>query len=161
MPIELTPNGTQGSEFPKALRPLASAMQRLTTVAYRLFGSRMRMQGVPFLLLDTVGAKTGKQRTALLPRFKDSPPGTWLVAASGLGSAHHPDWYINLASDPDNVWVEVDHHRVKVRPESLLGLDREEAWQRITEAAPRFGAYAQKTDRIIPIVRLSPTEESS
>jgi deazaflavin-dependent oxidoreductase (nitroreductase family) len=113
----------------------------------------MQMQGVPFLLLETVGARTGKRRRALLPRFEDTRP----VTATALGSARHPPWYFNLANDPDDVWVEVDHRRLKVRAESLTGIERDEAWRRIVAAAPRFGAYLDKTDRVIPVVRLTPT----
>lgn len=159
MAIPLFPKGTRGTKFPKAVRWIIRAMRRLTTAAYGLLGSRMQLQGVPFLVLETIGATTGKVRRALLPRFQDTRPGTWLVAASALGSARHPDWYVNLAKDPDDVWVEVDHRRLRVRPEALTGPERDEAWGRIVAAAPRFRAYAEKTDRVIPIVRLTPTSE--
>jgi deazaflavin-dependent oxidoreductase (nitroreductase family) len=158
MAIELTPKGTRGKEFPKAARRIVRAMRGLSAAAYRIFGSRMQMQGVPFLLLETVGARTGKRRSALLPRFQDTRQGTWIVTATALGSASHPGWYFNLANDPDHVWVEVDHRRLKVRAESLTGVERDEAWRRIVAAASRFGAYVHKTDRVIPVVRLSPTE---
>ena len=158
MAIELTPNGRRGAEFPWAARPIVTAMRRLTAIAYRRLGDRMQMQGVPFLLLETVGARTAKRRTALIPRFQDTRPDSWLVAASALGSARHPDWYINLAHGPDEVWVEIDHRRWKVSAESLTGVEREEAWRRIESAAPRFGTYAHKTDRVIPVVRLTPTK---
>jgi deazaflavin-dependent oxidoreductase (nitroreductase family) len=95
-------------------------MRRLTA-AYRLFGSRMQIQGVPFLVLETVGAGTGKRRQALLPRFQDTRQGTWLVAASALGSASHPDRYFNLANDPHDVWVEVEHRRLAAGRPRLLG----------------------------------------
>jgi deazaflavin-dependent oxidoreductase (nitroreductase family) len=155
--IELTPKGTRGTEFSKAARWIIGAMRCLSAAAYRLLGSRMQMQGVPFLLLETVGASTGKRRRALLPRFQDTRPGTWLVTATALGSARHPAWYFNLANDPDDVWVEVNHHHLKVRAESLTGLERDQAWGRIVAAAPRFAAYLEKTDRVIPVVRLTPT----
>ena len=158
MAIELTPKGTRGTEFPKAARLIIGAMRSLSAAAYLLFGSRMQMQGVPFLLLETVGARTGKRRRALLPRFQDTRPGTWLVTATALGSARHPGWYFNLAHDPDDVWVEIDRRRAKVRAESLTGVERDEAWRRIVATAPRFGAYLQKTDRVIPVVRLTPTD---
>lgn len=155
MAIELTPNGTRGTKFPKAAGWIIGAMLGLTAAAYRLFGRRMQMQGVPFLLLETVGARSGKRRRALLPRFQDTRPGTWLVTASALGAVSHPGWYFNLAKDPGDVWVEVDHRRHKVRAESLTGVERDEAWQRIVTAAPRFAAYVRKTDRVIPVVRLT------
>lgn len=158
MAIELTSKGTRGREFSRLGRWMVRVMRTVTAAAYRHLGSRMQMQGVPFLLLETVGARTGKRRRALVPRFQDTRQGTWLVAASALGSARHPDWYFNLAQQPDEVWVEVDQRRLKVRAESLSGLERDEAWRRIVAAAPRFGAYVQQTDRVIPVVRLTPTD---
>lgn len=80
----------------------------------------------------------------------------WLVVASFGGSAHHPAWFHNLARHPDDVWIEVDDRRVKVRPESLHGAEREERWQRITAVAENFAGYERKTDREIPVVRLTP-----
>ncbi len=47
MAIELTPKGTRGTEFPKAARRIVGAMRGLSAAAYRLFGSRLQMQGVP------------------------------------------------------------------------------------------------------------------
>ena len=158
MAVELTPRGPRGKEVPKAARPFLRAMRRLTAAAYRVFGNWMRMQGVPFILLETVGARTGKRRTALVPRFQDTRQGTWLVAATALGSARHPDWYVNLANEADDVFVEVDHRRLKVHAEALTGIERDAAWRRIVAAAPRFGAYVRSTDRVIPVVRLTPTE---
>lgn len=38
--------------------------------------------------------------------------------------------------------------------EQLHGPEREEAWRQITTAEPRFAKYQQKTDRVLPIVRL-------
>jgi len=32
---------------------------------------------------------------------------------------------------------------------------RAQAWQRITQIQPRYASYEQKTDRAIPVIRLS------
>ena len=37
----------------------------------------------------------------------------------------------------------------------LSGEERAAAWQRITAASPRYAGYATKTDREIPIIRLT------
>ena len=49
----------------------------------------------------------------------------------------------------------VGAERFKVRGESLEGQERTEALARIAAIAPRYGAYQQKTDREIPVVRLT------
>jgi hypothetical protein len=45
---------------------------------------------------------------------------------------------------------------VAVTAEQLHGTEREEAWQQITTAAPRFAKYQEKTDRELPVIRLEP-----
>jgi steroid 5-alpha reductase family enzyme len=45
--------------------------------------------------------------------------------------------------------------RPAVTPQTLTGEDRATAWERITRERPNFAAYEQKTDRVIPVVRLS------
>jgi F420H(2)-dependent quinone reductase len=45
---------------------------------------------------------------------------------------------------------------VAVTAEQLHGAEREEAWQQVTAAAPRFAGYQTKTDRELPVIRLVP-----
>ena len=62
--------------------------------------------------------------------------------------------YDNIAAHPDEVQIEVDGRTIPVTAEQLHGPERDEAWQHITSAAPRFAQYEQKTDRIMPVIRL-------
>jgi deazaflavin-dependent oxidoreductase (nitroreductase family) len=119
---------------------------------YRLTGGRL--VGRKNLLLTTIGARTGLRRTASLRRFEEADGG-WLVVASLAGAARHPAWFINLSHHPDKVWVEVGRDRFKVKPDLLSGEERAIAWRRIVMEAPQFGGYERKTDREIPVVRLS------
>jgi hypothetical protein len=41
--------------------------------------------------------------------------------------------------------------------EQLEGERRAEAWQRITASQPRFAGYERKTDRPLPVLRLTTT----
>ena len=66
-----------------------------------------------------------------------------------------------MAKNPDRVWAEVAGRRIKVRPETLKGEERNAAFQRIVAAAPGYGAYQAKTDREIPIVRLRPEPKAA
>jgi deazaflavin-dependent oxidoreductase (nitroreductase family) len=128
----------------------------------RLGGRRARVQGQPLMLLETVGARSGKHRIATLARFADDDASrrSWLVVASALGSPKHPAWYFNLARRPDDAWVIVDGRRIAVRSESLSGDERARAWDRIVRLAPGYGKYSVETDREIPIVRLTPRASS-
>lgn len=111
------------------------------------------MMGFPIVLLTTAGARTGQERTSVLGGFADGDD-AWIVVASKSGSATHPHWFINLAKNPDKVWLEVGNRKLKVTPLLLKGGEREEALARIAAIAPRYGEYPKKTDREIPVVRL-------
>jgi deazaflavin-dependent oxidoreductase (nitroreductase family) len=78
------------------------------------------------------------------------------VVASAAGAARHPGWYHNIAAHPDQVWIEFGGRRLRVTPTQLDGDERAQAWQRITQTQPRYAGYEQKTDRAIPVIRLSP-----
>ena len=120
---------------------------------YRLLGGRgMGKTGV----LTTFGAKTGKRRDAQIAVFKEK--GGWLVVGSKGGAATHPAWVVNMAHDPDRVWLQVGSRRVRVSPRSLEGTERGSAWKRIVSEAPNFGDYEKKTDREIPVIELTPVE---
>ena len=157
MDVQLTPRGTRGAEMPALARLLIPALSGLGIAAYRLIGGRMRLMGQPLLLLTTVGARTGKTRRTLLVCFPEGKE-AWLIVASFGGMARHPAWYVNMARNPDKVGIEIRGRRFPVRPASLRGPEREEAWQRIVSLAPGYGAYQQKTDREIPVVRLTNVE---
>jgi hypothetical protein len=65
-----------------------------------------------------------------------------------------------MAKNPDRIWVEVGRRKLRVKAESLSGASHEEAWRRIVSQSPGFQAYQDKTDRLIPIVRLTTAESS-
>lgn len=113
------------------------------------------MIGFPTVLLTTVGARTGVERTHVLGGFPDGDD-AWLVVASKGGAATHPAWFINLAKNRDKIWLEVGNRKLKVKADSLKGKAREDALSRIAAIAPRYGDYQKKTDREIPIIRLTP-----
>lgn len=153
MPVELTPNGTHGAR-PRP-RPLMRTFVIVTVVVFRVFGTRLRFMGRPLLLLTTVGAKSGRKRLTPLLWYPDTDS-SWLITAHAGGSARHPAWYVNMATHPDRVWIEVGKRKVKVRPESVKGAEREETWRRLASLAPRLTTNLQaKTDREIPVIRLS------
>lgn len=120
---------------------------------FHRMGERMRVQGRPVLLLTTIGAKTGKIRQTVLCWFPDSD-NSWIVTATAAGSARHPGWYFNMAKNPDKVSIEIGQRTLSVVPQSLKGEERVEAWRQIVALAPGYARYEEKTDRVIPVVRL-------
>jgi deazaflavin-dependent oxidoreductase (nitroreductase family) len=157
--IRITPSGTRGAKVPnsggcldKLFKPLGNWMvnQHRCSGVTRL----SRMMEFPVVILTTRGAKTGQERTATVGGFGDGPDSR-LVVASLAGAARHPAWFINMAKQPDDIWLEIGKERFKVRGESLEGGERTEALARTAAIAPRYGSYPEKTDREIPMVRLT------
>lgn len=152
----MTPRGSRGTGFPKMAPWAVAAFTFMNVLMFRLMGRRMRVQGRPLLLLETLGGRTGRRRQTTLGWFpdEDATRRAWLIVASNAGAAAHPAWYLNLARRPDDVRIEVAGDRVAVSAESLHGAERERAWARVVALAPGYAKYARDTDREIPIVRL-------
>jgi deazaflavin-dependent oxidoreductase (nitroreductase family) len=124
-------------------------------MAGRVRKGRAKFLGFNALVLTTVGAKSGVERTTPVGWFP-GPDGSWLIVASAAGAKGNPAWYYNLAAHPDQVQIEIDGRKVPVTAEQLHGAERERAWQQVITAAPRFAQYQVKTDRELPIIRLTP-----
>jgi deazaflavin-dependent oxidoreductase (nitroreductase family) len=156
--IDVPPPGSRGAKAPALFNRLFAPFMRMQVSRYRRSQGpeQPRMMDFPALLLTTVGAKSGQQRTVPLGGFPDGPD-AWLVVASAGGGARHPAWFINMARHPDQIWVEVGKRKFQARGESLRGERRQEALGKISAISPRYAGYQKKTDREIPIVRLTPT----
>jgi len=116
-----------------------------------------RFMGFPIVLLTTVGAKTGNEHTHVLGGFPDGDD-AWLVIASKGGAATHPHWFHNLAKNPDKVWVQVGDRKFRASVDCLAGEARNSAYARVVAVAKNYRAYESKTDREIPVIRLTPAE---
>jgi deazaflavin-dependent oxidoreductase (nitroreductase family) len=145
-----TRRGTRGSRQPKG---------RLMVQANALMARRIRKGkkplGLTALVLTTTGRKSGLERTVPVAWFPDGT-GNWLIVASANGAADNPAWYYNLAAAPDKARIVVDGAEIPVTAQQLHGAEREAAWQSIIAASPRFNDYKAKTDREIPVLRLTP-----
>ena len=151
MSFQKPPGGTRGARVPPS-NVVTRALNRVAMSWHRRSGDKF--QGQDLLYLTTVGAKTGQKRQTTVARFPDGED-AWLVVASAGGSARHPAWYHNIAAHPDQVWIEFGGRQLRVTPTQLDGDARAQAWQRITQSQPRYAGYEQKTDRAIPVIRLS------
>ena len=110
--------------------------------------------------MTTIGRRSGAERTNPVGWFPGKD-GSWLIVASAAGAAKHPAWYHNIAAHPDKVQIEMAGRKVAVIAEQLDGAEREQAWQQITAAAPRFAQYQEKTDRELPVIRLQARSASA
>ena len=115
-------------------------------------------EGSTLLLLHHVGARTGTQRINPLMYSRDGD--RYVIFASKAGAPTNPDWYHNLKANP-NVSIEVGTDTIDVVASEATGEDRARLFQAQTERSPQFAEYQSKTDRVIPVVVLTPTELAS
>jgi deazaflavin-dependent oxidoreductase (nitroreductase family) len=108
------------------------------------------------LLLTTIGAKSGHRRTSPMMYFADG--GDRLVVASKAGAPENPAWYHNLLANP-TVHVEaaidggIEEYDATATP--LPENERSQRYAEIGSSNPGFAAYQEKTERKIPLVRLT------
>jgi deazaflavin-dependent oxidoreductase (nitroreductase family) len=110
-------------------------------------------EGMPMILIHHIGAKSGVERITPLAHFPEDDDNTVIVASNG-GADTHPAWYHNLTANP-KIDVEVGTERYTVVAEELPRPERDEVWKRVVAERPGFGDYELKTDRLIPLVRLT------
>ena len=159
MSIRIPPKGTRGTSMPGGsllMRLFKPVMDMQTSRIKNAPGPEpMKSMGFPVLVLTTVGARTGKEREHVLGGFADGDD-AWLIVASKGGSATHPAWFINVAKNPDKVWIHIGNRKMKVACELLQGEERAKAYARVVAVAPQYADYLKKTDREIPVLRLTP-----
>ena len=107
----------------------------------------------PFLLLDHVGAKSGKRRTTPLLYVKDD--GHYVVVASKGGHPKHPAWLHNLRANPDTT-IQVGGRRMEVRAREARAEERGRLWAKAVAAWKAYDEYQARTEREIPLVVLDP-----
>ena len=125
------------------------------TFLYRRTGGRLghSIPGVrgKMLLLDHVGAKSGKRRTSPLLYMEDGDD--LIVVASKGGFPKHPAWYHNLLANPDTeVQVGREHRKVRARTATPEEYDR--LWELAVSSYSGYEDYRARTDRKIPLVVL-------
>ncbi|MEU5344058.1 nitroreductase family deazaflavin-dependent oxidoreductase [Streptomyces sp. NPDC020766] len=113
--------------------------------------------GVPVLLLTTKGRRTGEPRTKALIFGRSGDD--YLVVASAGGAAKHPSWYLNLLAHPEaEIQVKGTHIPVVAHTASLA--ERPHLWQTVVGYWPNYDIYRTRTERVIPVVVLTPTTET-
>jgi F420H(2)-dependent quinone reductase len=102
----------------------------------------------------TLGAAS-QRSSCIFAEYSVPPPwqrGSFVLAAGAVRlCASTP-----ARSSMDSGATGLGGRTIPVTAEQLHGAEREEAWRQITAAASRFAAYQRKTDRELPIIRLTP-----
>jgi F420H(2)-dependent quinone reductase len=113
------------------------------------------MRGLPVIVLTSVGARSGKIRKTALMRVEHE--GEYLVVASKGGAPENPVWVYNLRKNP-HVELQDGAERHDYQAHELDGEERATWWERAVKAFPNYAEYQLKTDRLIPIFKLTRTD---
>jgi deazaflavin-dependent oxidoreductase (nitroreductase family) len=107
----------------------------------------------PMLLVDHVGAKSGKLRTSPLVYAQDGE-NVILVASKG-GFPKNPAWFHNLMANPDTR-IQIGRRRSDVHARMADAEERKRLWPKVVEVYGGYEDYRKRTDREIPLVILEP-----
>ena len=106
------------------------------------------------LLLDHVGAKSGKKRTSPLLYFRDGED--VVVIASKGGYPKNPAWYYNLMANPE-ARVQIRGERLQVQARLATEEERKRLWPQAVASYKGYADYqARSKGREIPLVILEP-----
>ena len=109
------------------------------------------------LLLHTTGARSGLERVSPVACFTHG--GQIFVVASAAGRPDNPAWYANLTANPQvsiEIWQDGELRTLTATAATLQPAERAPAWAMITAEMPGFADYQTTTDRVIPVVELTP-----
>jgi deazaflavin-dependent oxidoreductase (nitroreductase family) len=110
-------------------------------------------EGTPLLLLHHTGARSGASRVNPVGYLPDGP--RCVIFASNGGAPSNPDWYHNLKAHPNTI-IEVGSETIHVVTEEATGEERERLFARGAERFPDLARHARRTDRVIPVIVLTP-----
>jgi deazaflavin-dependent oxidoreductase (nitroreductase family) len=109
--------------------------------------------GKRFLLLATVGRKTGIRR--VMPLLYVAEGDAFVVVGSNGGDDRPPSWWLNLQARPQaRVQVDTEHHEVVAR--QAEGAELAALWPKLEASYSFYAAYRERTPREIPVIVLEP-----
>lgn len=148
-------NGTRGKHIGTTDRVLT----RIVTGTHRnlLNFTRWRflnrMGGNTVGVLTTIGRRSGQPRrhpVITVPNDSDV-----LVVATNGGAATQPAWVHNLLANP-SVELQLGTRTIHMKARILTQMEKTELWPNLVDAYPMYDKLARKTDRDIPVIRLTP-----
>jgi deazaflavin-dependent oxidoreductase (nitroreductase family) len=113
------------------------------------------LQGVPVIVITSVGASSGKLRKTPVMRVEHD--GMYAAVASRGGAPQNPAWHRNLVEHP-LVELQDEGNKGDYVAREASGDEREVWWRRAVEVWPDYADYQTKTDREIPVFLLEPVD---
>jgi len=117
-------------------------------------GLARKMGSMQQVLLTTIGRKSGRPHTVALGAVPEGDG--WVVIASNGGAKVNPNWWVNMAANP-NVTLQVNDQVIKARMQEITNpADRERIWNNVVAGWKGYANYPKKTSRVIPLGWLRP-----
>lgn len=132
---------------------------RIHVGIYRRSGGRIggHLPGWPqvgIVLVDHIGAKSGRRRTSPLMYHEDGD--AVVVVASKAGQPTNPAWFHNLMANPETT-IQIGPEVREVRARVATGEERERLWPEFVDFYPGYEFFREHAgDRTLPIVILEP-----
>lgn len=118
-----------------------------------VFSARAGFPPIPVLMLYTVGRKSGRERSVVMPFFAINE--TIYVIGSNGAATSDPQWVQNLRVNPKSRVVIHRRETQSLAREVVPDSDEYQSiWAHAREATPQYAAYQSNTTRKIPIIAL-------
>lgn len=137
------------------IRWLLALITAVHRFVYQQSGGRIgsRLPGQRFLLLTTIGRRTGRPRVMPLLYIRDGD--RFVVVGSNAGDDRPPAWWRNLQAQPAaQVQAGREHHLVSAH--RAQGAELDALWPRLDASYRYYADYRRRTPREIPVVVLEP-----
>lgn len=158
----LSIHGLVREALERVVTRIGLALLHVHQAIYEVTDGRLghRLLGLPCLLLRTTGGRTGKRRTAALVYARDG--GDYLVVGSLGGADHAPGWLHNVRARPQvGVQIARDRFVAEATVVERGHGDHDRLWRLVNEnSGGRYDRYQARTNRPIPVVRLTPVGPS-
>ena len=98
--------------------------------------------------VTTFGRRSGLPREVTLYGWPDGE--AVVIVGSRGGSAHDPQWALNLRADPRSR-LRIGQEESATTAREVGGHERDRLWALVCEAFPLYASYQRRTRRQIPI----------
>ena len=113
--------------------------------------------GLPVMVLTTTGAKSGQVHQTPLLVIVDGDQR--VLIGSNWGRSHHPGWYYNLCAHPQATLSSRNQTQTYSAREAN-DTERDKYWPMADVLYPGYSAYRGRVRRKIPIMILTPIDQS-
>jgi F420H(2)-dependent quinone reductase len=153
--VGLPPEGKRGKQLSFFDRLLARFFTGAHRTVLKLSGGRVMatMGGNELGILTTIGRKSARPRSHPVITIPDQDGR--LIVATNAGAANHPYWVRNVLANPE-VELTIRGTTRKMRAHVLSSQEKKELWPRLVRSYRLYDTMQGKTDRDIPVVRLTP-----